>query len=333
MAHRWNQLVHCASILAALIAVCGPARALELGLPLACAVDRDCWISNHVDGDPGPGARDYRCGSFTYDGHNGVDLALRDLEAMAAGVTVVAAADGIVRATRDALPDRSIKEGGQGLVRGRECGNGVVLVHEGGWETQYCHMRRGSIAVAQDQAIKRGQALGLVGLSGETEYPHLHFSVRQGGRAVDPFLGPEGKPCGETRAPLWTEAVLAQLRYAPGTVFNYGLVDRKPEAEAAGRGEYRAVSLAREGEAVVLWMQAFGVRPNDRLHLRVTGPDGATLATNEEVIAKAQARIFRFIGQKRRDAAWKPGVYRGEIRYEPFDDLPAQTIVTTAQID
>ncbi|MDP3767388.1 MAG: M23 family peptidase, partial [Dehalococcoidia bacterium] len=35
----------------------------ELSLPIACTIGRTCELQNHVDRDPGPGARDYRCGT------------------------------------------------------------------------------------------------------------------------------------------------------------------------------------------------------------------------------------------------------------------------------
>ena len=36
---------------------------------------------------------------------------------------------------------------GPTATAGRNCGNGVTLDHGDGWQTQYCHMRRGSVAV------------------------------------------------------------------------------------------------------------------------------------------------------------------------------------------
>src|SRR5258706_7526145 len=70
-------------------------------LPLRCTPGSDCWIANHVDLDPGPGVRDYTCARFSYDGHNGTDFALRDLNAMAEGVAVLAAAAGRVLRARN----------------------------------------------------------------------------------------------------------------------------------------------------------------------------------------------------------------------------------------
>ena len=52
-----------------------------LNWPIACQLGRDCFIQHYVDQDPGPGAKDYRCGVMTYDKHNGVDIRLPSLAA------------------------------------------------------------------------------------------------------------------------------------------------------------------------------------------------------------------------------------------------------------
>jgi murein DD-endopeptidase MepM/ murein hydrolase activator NlpD len=72
---------------------------------------------------------------------------------------------------------------------GREAGNAVVIRHRDGWETQYTHLKRGSVRVAPDDRVTRGQALGAVGLSGCTVFLHAEFSVLRTGRALDPFTG------------------------------------------------------------------------------------------------------------------------------------------------
>ena len=77
------------------------------------------------------------------------------------------------------------------LLKGRECGNGVVLRHKGGWETQYCHLKQGSVLVKSGQEVWAGQELGFVGQSGKAAFPHVHLSVRKDGKVVDPF-DPDG---------------------------------------------------------------------------------------------------------------------------------------------
>ena len=116
--------------------------ALRLDLPVACDMARLCAVQNYFDHDPGPGARDYACGRLTYDGHQGTDFRVPDLPAMTRGVAVIAAAPGRVRAIRDGMADRDVREPGAAKVEGREAGNAVVIDHGGGWETQYSHLRR-----------------------------------------------------------------------------------------------------------------------------------------------------------------------------------------------
>ena len=55
-----------------------PPGAPSLAFPVACQPGRTCEIQHYVDRDPGPGVRDHRCGTMTYEGHNGVDIRLAD---------------------------------------------------------------------------------------------------------------------------------------------------------------------------------------------------------------------------------------------------------------
>ena len=133
-----------------------------------------------------PGPR-FLCGGRTYDGHDGTDIRLPDLQIQQGNVDVLAAAPGRVVATRDGVEDVSIRVTGKAAVAGKECGNGVVIEHEGDWRSQYCHLARGSIRVKVGDRVVTGQSIGLVGLSGATEFPPLHFSLRHQGQIVDPF--------------------------------------------------------------------------------------------------------------------------------------------------
>src|SRR5215213_7064057 len=161
--------------LAALLAVSAAVadESPRLRLPVACQIGQTCFVQHYVDQDPGPGARDFQCGSLTYDGHNGTDFRLPSAAAQTAGIDVLAAADGKVLRIRDGMEDVSVRAGGQESVDGSECGNGAVITHAGGWETQYCHMARGSVSVRPGDEVRAGQKIGRIGLSGITEFPHL----------------------------------------------------------------------------------------------------------------------------------------------------------------
>ena len=67
-------------------------------------------------------------------------------------------------------------------------GNAVVITHADGFDTIYAHLRKGSVAVKKGDSVKRGQRIGSVGLSGLTEFPHLHFEVRFNRSVTDPFI-------------------------------------------------------------------------------------------------------------------------------------------------
>lgn len=95
--------------------------------------------------------------------HKGVDIAAPQ------GTAVYAAAEGqIVRIGRQ--PDGY--------------GNFVEMRHPNGMTTLYAHLSR--IDVASGDRLAGGQRVGLVGSTGYSTGPHLHFEVRRGGTQVNP---------------------------------------------------------------------------------------------------------------------------------------------------
>lgn len=307
----------------------------ELGLPVACTPGRDCWVANYVDRDPASGVKDVGCGARTYDGHDRTDFALRDLKAMEAGVEVVAAVPGRVKSVRDGMADVNVEVGGRQGVAGKECGNGVLVDHGGGWETQYCHMRRGSLSVRPGQEVSAGQKLGLVGLSGLTAFPHVHLTVRKDGVALDPFDGHRADgTCRAGGDPLWRPDLRASVTYEPVALYGAGLVGRAPTKEAARRGDLRTPSLSPTAPLVAMWIEALGVEPGDTLALRLTGPDGKTLLDNVQKVEKRQAAWFAFAGLKRpANVTWPAGTYRGEATVTRQGEPPVtRTIQAEAEL-
>jgi hypothetical protein len=304
-------------VLALLIAAGSPQaaedRAPSLELPITCEPGDSCWIVNYVDADTGPGSRDYACGTLTYDGHDGTDIAIRDRAVMAQGVPVLAAAPGVVRAVRDGMPDMTLAEIGQNQVAGRECGNGAIIDHEGGWATQYCHLRSGSLSVRPQDRVMTGQKLGLVGLSGRTEFPHLEFVVWHRDRKLDPFVGlePTGD-CALGSSPLWSARTLAALEYRPLAIYNSGFSDSAPKAKDVRQGQHHNTRLSADAPALVFWVEIFGVKAGDQLILRILAPDGEQLVQNRSVLEKRQARRFQYVGKRRRASSWPSGRYRGQ---------------------
>ena len=289
----------------------GPPR---LALPIACKPGADCQLQNHVDRDPGPGARDFRCGGQTYEAHSGTDIRLTDNAARLRGVDVLAAAPGRVVRLRDGEPDISVKDPAAPPVAGRECGNAVVIDHGGGWETQSCHLARGSVRVKVGQEVAAGQPIARVGLSGNTEYPHLHLTVRQGTRTVDPFLPDGGAACAVRAdgAGLWTAAAAAALAYRPGgAVLNAGFADGPVDnARVEAGGPPRP---GRASPALVAYVRAINLQGGDRPTLTFTGPDGTVLARSEgSALDRNKAQWLLYAGKRAPPGGWPPGLYRAD---------------------
>ena len=108
-------------------------------------------------------------GGRTYEFHPGLDI---DGEK---GDDVLAPANGTV-----------IKAGGQGGY-----GNMIEIDHGSGLTTRYGHLSK--IGVQVGDSIQRGQLIGLIGSTGRSTGPHLHYEVRLNDKAINPrrFLPPE----------------------------------------------------------------------------------------------------------------------------------------------
>ena len=96
--------------------------------------------------------------------HSGLDLAV------ARGTPIGASAGGRVLAVDDYFFN----------------GRTVFVDHGNGLISMYCHLER--IDVHAGDAVRRGQPLGLAGMSGRASGPHLHWSVILNGALVDPEL-------------------------------------------------------------------------------------------------------------------------------------------------
>ncbi|RAK50895.1 M23 family metallopeptidase [Phenylobacterium deserti] len=286
----------------------------RLGFPVACEIGRTCEVQNYVDRDPGPGARDYRCATRTYQGHSGVDIRLLDLPAQKRGVEVLAAAPGRVSRLRNDVADVSVRAAGVASVAGRECGNGLVIDHGGGWETQYCHMAQGSIRVKAGDVVTAGQPLGRVGLSGQTEYPHLHMTVRHQGRTVDPFApNPASAASCTAQQPMWTPAAAKALTYKAGAILNAGFAGAALTLDQIESGTM--TRLAAGAPYMVAYMRAVGLERGDELEVILTAPGGSQLAAGKsKPMDGPKAHWFQMVGKRTPPGGWPSGAYTAETR-------------------
>ncbi len=102
---------------------------------------------------------------FAYNGHDGWDYAAAPPE------RALAAADGVVVFAGNA------DDG---------CATGAVAIdHENGYRTLYWHLHRVNVAIGE--RVARGQPIGVIGNTGCSTGPHLHFGVQYLGRTTDPY--------------------------------------------------------------------------------------------------------------------------------------------------
>lgn len=298
---RW-----CAPLFGAAMLFANPTQAdmFRLGFPLDCTIGETCFVEDYVDHDPTKGKQtDFNCGLNSRDGHKGTDFALLSFDEINTGVAVLAAADGVVFRTRDEMPDDRLM---RGVTSQNACGNAVIMTHADGWRTQYCHLKLGSITVQPGETVEQGQVLGFVGLSGQTNHPHLHFSLYQGKVLVDPFqTGPLGQ-CEASDTSLWQEPI----PYTKTGIMTAGFSDHIPDLKEVRDGNaFRETSAA--SQPLVVYMHAAYAQHGDLLTLSAQGPEGE-IFEREIVLKSPQASHLRAFGRKAPAGGWPKGEYLGE---------------------
>jgi murein DD-endopeptidase len=285
----------------------------KFGIPIDCTLGQDCFILSYFDRDPGPGILDFGCGRQTTDGHDGTDFAIADEQVMARGVAVKAAAAGKVLRVRDGIADRrmqAMEEAAQ--LKGIECGNGAVIDHGNGWQTQYCHMRQGSVAVQPGMQVEKGTVLGMVGMSGLASFPHVHLTLRYRGKPADPFVGPDAAAgCQVERRPLWER----NLEYAGAGLIKAGFSSQPPaDINALWNGSFSDPPVSTDSPVLIFWAHPFGVLKGDVEHFRLLAPDGTTIAESKREIQSPNRINWYSYVKNSKEIPLTPGVWRGEYQ-------------------
>lgn len=292
----------------------GPVTAQDISLawPVDCENGFDCVIQQYVDHDPGPGYADFTCNHLSYDGHTGTDIRVADLEDMAAEVGVLAAAPGIVRGVRDGVEDAFLTPERRAALQGKGCGNGVVIDHADGWQTQYCHLLDGSVTVRSGDRVQAGTRLGAIGLSGFTDFPHLEFLVRKDGEILDPFNPDQSATCTSTPIEtLWQETPT----YIPGALLSAGFNSDVPSFDAVKEGTADRAELSDQSDKLILWGFVFGPRSGDTLRLSIIDPEGADILVETVQFERNQAQAYRAVGVRLTQPSWPQGSYLGLVEH------------------
>lgn len=282
-----------------------PAKNIELRSPVECRLGRDCDIYFYFDHK----GRDYKCGNRSKAGHDGTDFAVLDPSVARAGVKVVASAAGKVYRVENGSPDVSINASGSLPGQEMSCGNGVAIAHADGWTTQVCHLRKDSLKVKVGDVVKEGQELGLVGLSGSTEFYHVHLTVAHNNKQIDPFAFGARETCDSGVSLFKTDALYKSRLFLGGGFTDDGdysfkdieLSSHLPRPKLDGR--------------LYIYAYVLGLKRGDRIRTQIL--NGTRVVFNDEGVAvdRDKAAYGRFIGTnlKVKNSSTR-GVYK--LRFE-----------------
>ena len=290
----------------------------EFSLPVACKIGETCFVQNYVDVDPGRDVLDFMCGGATYQGHKGTDFRLKSAAATTeTPVAVVAAAGGIVLRLRDGMPDILADDLNNKSLQGRDCGNGIVIDHGAGWETQYCHMRKTTVTARVGDKVKRGQNLGNIGYSGKAQFAHLHFAVRHKGTIIDPFSGrQQDGNCergGKYLNTLWDKKTLNVLRYASGQVFGAGFTEAIPDLKTLEL-RHGLPKVTPNSRQLIFFSRLLNLQKGDQVQMSVFGPEGFRLENRSKPLLRHKATYVTYVGKRRTSTSWAVGHYVGQVQ-------------------
>lgn len=97
------------------------------------------------------------------------------------GAELLAVADGTVVRVRDGMPEEILGQPPANLRTAADYqGNSVVLEIRPGVFAHYAHLQPGSVRVQVGDRVTAGQVLGLLGNTGNSSAPHLHFGIQDG---------------------------------------------------------------------------------------------------------------------------------------------------------
>jgi len=232
-----------------------------LHTPIEGIYGEDFIIVNYVDWGEGNHILDHQCGSKAYDGHQGTDFVLRSFKSMDSGVYVLAAADGVVAFVLDGLFDREkISDPAKGF------GNYIAIRHPNGYYSYYAHLAAHSILVEVGETVSAGDRIALVGSSGNSSDPHLHFELWWDSlQVVDPFKG----ICGNDNS-LWLDTLPYDTTFG---IWTSGLTNFIPDLDTLREEPTKIHHFSSEDEAISYWAILYGLWEGDELTIDWFDPD------------------------------------------------------------
>jgi hypothetical protein len=170
--------------------------------------------------------------------------------------------------------------------------------------------------------VGQGAVLGLVGSSGRSNWPHLHFEVRRDGVAVEPFTG----PCSATTESLWAQQLAYQDSFM---VTDAGLTNQVVTQAVLLERPPTLRTYPLDAPGFRFWLQVANQRTGSiRFELRAPGGaagDVVLLPVGDSFSMRYLVLDVSVSGALTQAGAWEIQVYQGNqlIWTEPFTLLPA----------
>lgn len=193
------------------------------------------------------------------------NIVLNTKQQMQQGVNVTAAAAGTVTAVKN--EPAPVAMPGQALKVSPSCGNQILIQHDTGWLTQYCHLKDDSISVSVGQQVQQGQVIGQVGQSGGASFPELGFMILANGAPADPFT-----------AHLWSNTI----PYQPYGVITSGFSDHPVTLDELINGPVTRQAFTLQDKQAIGWVRMYGVSQGDMQRLTFYKPNGQAYSVPQE---------------------------------------------------
>src|SRR5204863_4895241 len=201
--------------------------------------------------------------NYAYDNWHGLVFVLKNFQLMDAGIPVLAAGNGKILIVEDGHPDRTKQYDTGGY------GNYIWIQHNPDLYSFYGFLSNHSIRVKEDQVVKKGDTIAMVGSSGVSYSPKLYFLLED---AFENVMDPLGNQCASIQpllspGPIYDTSfgiidfgVTNNIQYSNDT-----LIERPPTVSE--------ISVTDDPYACV-WLQAKNLFEGDQIGSLCTDPHG-----------------------------------------------------------
>lgn len=271
---------------------------------------------------------DYNCVNLTYDleigyNHSGTDFFSWPFpwyKMYNDEVEVVAAAPGILYFKQDGNNDQQCE-------LNNDPSNSVAILHEDGSTSWYVHLKKNSVTGKfVGEEIEAGEYLGIVGSSGSSNAPHLHFEVFDAeGNLIDPFYG----PCNDNIEESWW---LSQIPYKDPGINRIASNNHLPYFPECPEQEVpNETNIFYPGDSIYLLSYFRNVSIDDEIMVTVNRPDNSLFASwiwsSPWEFYSASWLYFLMFLEEEQLGEWKYAIQYKEIHYEhSFQLLDPQNV-------